>query len=93
VKRLFELTQAKKLANVMVVASLVLFAFSYATYRFEWFERWQGLALGGIWRSGNYLPFLFALGLGVVLLIVGITTHIICNNISQLMKDYDDELH
>ena len=38
VKALFELTQAKKLGNVMVITSVMLFAFSYTTYRFKWFE-------------------------------------------------------
>ena len=92
-KALFELTQAKKLGNVMVITSVVLFAFSYATYKFEWFEGWRGIAIGGMWRSGNSLPIFFAFGLGVVLLVAGFATHTICNNITRLMKNYDDELY
>ena len=91
-KEIFELTQAKNLATGMVILSVILFAFAIATRAFGWFDRWQGIAIGDMWRSGNALPIFGAIILGVILLVVGIATHTICNNISRLMKSYDEAL-
>lgn len=91
---LFELTETKKWATWMITISVLLFISAAVLHFFHLLD--EGLyqiMIGSHWYSLQSILIFATFILGMILILLGISLHMLCNNISRLMKSYDDEMY
>lgn len=95
---LFELTEAKKLSSWLIGISILLFVFFITIHFLSMYDirlfdsgSAQLLIASGWYRTQPILIFGLLI-LGTILLVVGISLWVLCNNISRLLKSYDEEM-